>query len=263
MLTHSCPTRPILLALALFGTAACSTPSFDITPRISNMKFEGTIAAGATGVPLQENDVDSNFGLGETSRMLGGRIDADFGSPTLTFGYTPMEFEGDGVVQANISHDGQVITAGQPVHSEVDLQVYSLLATFDLVPSDTVELGIGLGVHSAHFESTIRGVTDTVSLDETAPIPVLAARAGVVLGPVDLSALASGLKIRVDGDDASYLDLDLMARLRFFGDKGKLSGALVAGWRKIDLDLDFEDGTDSIEADLGFEGFFYGLSLGF
>jgi hypothetical protein len=144
------------------------------------------------------------------------------------------------------------------------MDVGSAIWTFDFVPGETVELGLGLGVHWLAFDGRMTDGTDTVELDQDVPVPVLAARAGLVFGPFDVTALLSGLQFKDGGDEATFFDADLMGRWRFLaGIDGHVSGALVLGWHQTDVTLDYTDGSDHVDADLDVSGLYYGLCIGF
>jgi len=256
-------TTPLCVAfLALL--AACSTPRVEIMPRLMQAKLDGTIAANTSGFTLTSNDLADDLGLDETEDEFGARADLVLGGSTFTFAYQPASFSGSGTLAGDITHNGTTITAGTAVDTDTDMDVASALWTHDFVPGENLELGLGLGVQVLDFSSTMRSATDTIDMDQTAPIPVLVGRAGVAFGPVDFSALVSGLTGSFDGNDATFLDADLMARWRFFGGvAGALSGALVLGWKYSDVDLDYTDGGDRTKADANVSGLYYGLSIGF
>ncbi|MBK7644719.1 MAG: hypothetical protein IPJ19_17035 [Planctomycetes bacterium] len=254
---------PVLLALTCC-LAACSAPHLDVIPRIQRAKFDGSVAANISSVTLASNDVDKDLGLGDPSSEFGARADLSFGAGKWTFAYAPASFSGDGTLTADITQGGVTITAGTDVKTDLKMDVATAIWTHDFFPGENVELGLGLGAHLLDFHSTITSTTDSATLDQTIPVPVIAGRAGLVFGPFDVSALLSGLKVKYGGDEATFVDADLMARYRFFGGVGgRLSGAAVLGWRKTDVKLDYTDGGDHTDADVNVSGIYYGLSIGF
>ena len=44
---------------------------------------------------------------------------------------------------------------------------------------------------------------------------------------------------------------------------GRASGFLALGWREVSADVEYEDGTDEVDADLSFSGPYLGFVLGF
>lgn len=263
MRTHSIARSAFLLSsLALLG--ACSAPRLDVIPRIQQAKLDGNVGAVTTGVSVTSNDVANDLGLGDTQSEFGGRADLAFGAGKWTFAYSPSSFSGSGTLSADITQGGVTIPTGTAVDSDVKMDIGTAVWTYDFFPGDNIELGLGLGVHAIDFKGTVTDGTDTVELDQTIPVPVLAARAGVSFGPFDVSALVSGLKAKRGDDEATFVDADLMGRFRFLGGVGgRLSAAAVVGWRKTDVKLDYTDGGDHVNADLNVSGIYYGLSIGF
>jgi hypothetical protein len=262
-----CAQRPFLLAtLACLG--ACSAPQLDVMPRVSQSKLDGTVSVQGGGMSIADNDLDKDLGLGETSTEFGGRADLDFGGETVTLAYSPGSFSGNGTLKSDIDYNGTTIPAATNVASSVDLNLGSLLWTHDFVPSDTVEAGIGLGVQYVDFKSRVTstdaGTPGTVDLSESVPLPVLVVRGGVAFGPVDFSALASGVEANYNGNDAKLFDLDVLARWRILGNSsGHLSGALIVGFHHTKVDADYTNNSDRVKADMTVSGMYYGLSIGF
>jgi hypothetical protein len=260
-------SSPVRLAflLALFsGLGACSAPRVDVMPRLMQAKLDGTLAASNGGGSLTSNDLADDLGMDETADELGARVDMVLGGSTFTFSYAPASFSGSGTLTGDITHGGTTITAGTNVTTDSDLNVSSAIWTHDFVPGENLELGLGLGVQVLDFSAKLVSATDTVTFDQTIPLPVLAGRAGAAFGPFDVSALVTGMGGTYSGNDGSFVDLDLMGRWRFFGGvAGELSGSLVLGWKKTDVKLDYEDGSDRTKGDVNISGIYYGLSIGF
>lgn len=250
-------------ALAALFASSCAMPQLDVTPRVAMFDIEGDVGIATNNVTAK-NDVE-RAGLEKDDSAFGGRIDLDWSSAHVTFTTQQSTHDGDGVLEADVSQGGTTITAGTAVASDLDLGLHTLCITFDLLPTEMFELGLGLGVTAididAAFTSQVNG--DRVDADEVVPVPVLAARGAVVVGPFDASLLAQGMKVDVSGDEATYLDLDLMGRFRLFGERGRFLGALTAGWRQVGLDVEYDDSGDSVEADLDFSGPYLGFTLGF
>lgn len=259
-LSLSSITRLVPLLVALSG---CVAPRVDITPRLGQFDVDGDIGVSTTSVTATNSVKDA--GLQDDESVFGGRVDLTWGGVHLTASAQKSNHDGDGVLEADLSQGGVTITAGTTVASELDLGLYSGIVTFDLIPVDNFELGLGLGATVVDFDAsfTDTGSGDRVATDESVPIPLLAARAGAAFGPVDLSALAGGMKVKFDGDDASYVDLDLMARLRVLGGGERLTGWVALGWRQVDLNVDYDDGDDSVEVDMQFSGPYLGITLAF
>ncbi len=254
--------RSLVLALACAALASCSAPQFTVAPSLGRFEPEGDVSYIDTTQPLPatlDNSVE-DLDLAESENTLGVRADFKFGLPHLTLSTQASSWDGNGTLNADFGG----IPASTAVDTELDLALHRLALTFDVLPSDMFELGLGFGVTVADVEAQVTdsGNTLTESADEIAPLPVLALRAGVRVWRLDFEALLSGMSIDYDGDEATYLEADLNAKLALFGAPGSANGSLVVGWRQIDLDVEYDDGDAAAAVDLSFSGPYFGLQLG-
>ena len=252
------------LVLACASTAlilgACAAPSFDVQPRYSRPAISGR--AGATSGGVGGSADLERAGL-DQDEAISLRADLDFGSPRLVGLADAPEFAGDGTIDVTVSDGTNTIAAGTPVSSELNLAHYDLALVFDLVPGDTIDLGIGFGAAyldlDFRFEDT--GTGTVVASHEQAPVPILAATAGVWIGPVELSAFGGGVQYKQNDDDLTFLDLDAYARLKLFGGASRLRASLVGGYRYTDFKLDYTDDSSDIDADFTIQGPYVGLEV--
>jgi len=256
------------ILLSLFS-AACSTTHFSVLPRGGKFEPEGDIAvsgdAGTVGVSAS-NSVEA-LGLVEDDRVPGIRGDVDFGIACLTVAWQQSENGGTGTLEAEISDDDTTIAAGTDIESVFDFGLGEVLVTFDMIPGDTFELGLGLGATVIDLDVS---VTDILTGDVVDPdrqlfaAPLLAVRAGARFWRLDVQALLGGIDFSYEGDSASLYDLDAFARLNLFGEPSRGYGALVVGYRFFDLDVEYDDdsGSSAVDADVTFDGPYVALSLG-
>ena len=151
----------------------------------------------------------------------------------------------------------------------MELALHRALLTFDLLPTEMFELGLGFGISAVDVKASITDVDpltpgmDSESIDETLPIPVLALRGGLQVWRLEFEALVAGMTATASGDDATFLDTDLAARLRLFG-LGPVDALLSLGYRRVDLEVEYDDDNgDAAEADLSFDGPYVGLRISF
>ena len=251
----------ICLAAAALLTA-CSTPRLDVTPRWGTLDIDGNLGV-STGAVAAKADLNT-AGLQKDDSVLGARVDFDWGPSHLMVSGQQSEHGGDGTLDATLSSGGTTITAGTAVTSEFDLGLYSAAYTFDFVPTDLVEVGLGLGVSYLDISASFQDQTtmEIIDGDQGLPVPVLAARLGTRIWRIDASLQAQGMSASVDGNDLTYVDLDFMAKLRLLGGEDHLGGHLTAGYRWVDLELDYEnDDGDQVDGDMTFSGPYIGLTL--
>jgi hypothetical protein len=259
-------TSTFALAIPAFlFVASCSAPEFWVEPAYGSLSLDGDVrATSASSSTSADNSVDS-LGLDDAEGVLVARADFDWLAPHLTVRATEVEFSGDGVLDAEISEGGVVIPASTPVTSDVELSLASAVLTFDLAPTDVLELGLGFGVAWIDFAAELRdpATGDTVDADEAVPVPMLAARVAGDVWRLRLEALASGLAFDAGDTSATLLDLDLGARMQLFGRSGERGGYLAVGWRSTSVDAETQHGSDEFEASLGLAGPYVGLAFGF
>jgi hypothetical protein len=247
------------------GTAlllsACSAPGASITPRFAQVDVDGDIGVQQGSSVNAQASVDS-LGLEKADSVIGLRVDVDFGGH-WTFSAQDSTHDGDGTADATLSQGGVTINVGDPVSTEFDLGLYSAAVTWDLMPTDALELGLGVGVTAFDIDANITETAggQTVSTDEMLPVPFLAGRIGFAMGPVDVSGLLGWVSIDYSGDEATFLDLDTMAKVRVFGDDDRLAGWIALGYRFLNAEVAYEDGSDSVDADIDFSGPWLGLVL--
>jgi hypothetical protein len=151
------------------------------------------------------------------------------------------------------------IPVGASVSSEFDAQWYILEATYSLFRSETVDAGIGLGVHAVDLDTTLSArvqVGDrevevvSGSLDTLAPLPNFVVYATWKFSPRWLLVARMGY-FTLDYDKYSG-DMVNAHGLLTYGVSPRWS--LGFGYQFVELDLDIEK-TDYVEAyDIDFAG---------
>lgn len=258
------PARPLPLAVPLVSLALAScAPSLKVMPRIGALELEGDLL-------ISEDEVDAtnsvgDLGLDDREATPSALLDLEWGSPHLTLATQSTSFSGDGRLAGALEYEGNTIPAGADVASDLDLGIHSGILTFDVAPTPIMELGIGFGVTAVAIDARFRedGTGTTVDTDEVLPVPVLAARVGFWVDNVEVAGLISGMDASVDDADVQMLDLDVYARYHFFGFAQHGSGSVVLGWRRLDLDAEYEDEDSVIDAELRLTGPYLGVQFGF
>lgn len=251
-----------LVALSLV-LGACSAPSARVIPRFGQFDVDGDIGVQQGTSVNAKASVDA-LGLEKDDSVIGVRVDAQL-RRHWTFSFQDSTHDGDGVADATLSQGGVTINVGDPVSSEFDLGLYQAAVTWDLLPTDTAELGIGLGITGLDVKAKITETVgnQSVDTDELVAVPVLAGRFGVALGPVDVSGLLGWISVDYSGDEVSFLDFDGMASVRLLGDGDRLAGWIAVGYRYVDAEIAYDDGGDAVDAQIDFSGPWIGLMLSF
>lgn len=253
----------VVLSLIAATLAACAAPQFTVAPTFGQFEPDGDVSYIDTTQPVPatiDNSVD-DLGLADSEDTFGVRADMKFGVPHLTVSTQASSWSGNGTLNADFGG----IPAATAVDTDLDLALHRFALTFDVLPTDMFELGLGFGVTVADIEAQVTDSGNSISesADEIAPLPVLALRAGVRVWRLDFEALISGMTIDYDGNEATYLEADINAKLAVFGAPGSLNGSVLVGWREVQLDVEYDDGDAAAAVDLTFSGPYFGIQLGF
>lgn len=248
----------ILVLVPFLTLGACATPSLEVQPRYGTFDISGSAGVSSSGVSGAA-DVEQ-AGLSDDT-AFSGRADLKFGSPHLVALAQAPSFEGTGTLDVSLDDGTNTISAGAAVDSQIDLQTYDLALLFDFVPGDTVEVALGLG--AAYLDVDMRfeaiGTGTVVDEQESLPIPLVCGLASVWVGPVQLSGFVGGMDISSQGDSLTYVDADVYARWKLFGGSELLRASLVVGYRLTDFQLQYDDGSNSVDTDLRVAGPYIGL----
>ncbi len=256
---------PLSAALALAAAvSSCSAPSLRVSPRIGQIEPTGGLIAVTAGDPELGTDLDA-LGLTEESIFL-PRLDFEAGPFQWTLDYAGLDYSGQGETSAEIDLGGATISGNVQVATELDIQLYRSSFTWDVIPGDTVDLGIGFGLGAADFAASVTDIdpltpgSDSGSVDQLVPLPYAAGSATIEIGPVGLEGLVGYFSLDLDDVEVSYLDIDANAYWQFVDAAGAGIRAVV-GMRIIELAAAFDDGDDRIDADQEFSGPYAGLTI--
>lgn len=254
--------RSLLPILLLAIPAACATPRLQVMPRYTPFDVDGDFGISAAGV--ESTNSWDDLGAERDDGVLGLRADFKWGMPHLTISTQSSTHDGDGTLTADIDQGGTTFTAGSDVATELDLGIHQGVLTFDLAPTDMVEFGLGLGVTLLDVDMAITDdfSGDTISTDESVPMPVLAVRGGLRHGDFEAAALVTGMSLDISDVDVSFFDIDLFGRWKFFGGDDHIRGSLVIGYRMVTLEVDYDDDDEEVEVDLDMTGPYIGLQFG-
>ncbi len=261
-MAHGYVARSIGFGL-LAAMCGCSAPSLDVTPRVMWLDLEGELGA-STGAISGTTSWD-RIGLDEEPTAPAIRGDLHAGPLDLTVDAMAVGFEGTGETDAQLDLDGVTIPIATTVDSELDLAALRLTSTWDLVPGELVTIGVGVGLAvvdvSARIENTGNG--DTIESDEIVPLPYGAVRIGLDLGALEFEGLGSILAVDVGDSEASYLDVDALARWRILGGEDRVNLSIAAGYRFSDIEIEYDDGSETVRIDAQLSGPWVGATITF
>ena len=260
---QSTRSRLSIPVLAASLAAGCQVvPSVVGYARYAPRDISGDALVSSSGASAKA-DVD-DMGLKEDDSVFEPRVDVAWANLDLTVSGYEARFEGDGTLDTEFTQGGTTITAGDMVTSDLKFRTASALATFDLVPTDLVDVGVGVG--AAYFDLDLRTesltTSETIQTSEKFIMPVLAARAQVEVGPFRVNVTGSGLTGKYQGVDGTYFDLDTFAEWQASDLIGFRAG-IVVGYRLTVFDFDYHDSGSDIDVDVTLSGPYAGVTLGF
>jgi hypothetical protein len=250
-----------LIAAALLPS--CFAPTIDATARYTQLTPKGNLAISDAAL-FTSNSLE-DLGLDDKEGLPGAMVDFQWLGPHISVSTQSGSWSGAGMLSGEFSDGTITIPAAASVDSELDLAIHSAIVTWDFLPGDA-ELGLGFGVDLLDLKGsfTDTGTTDVIDFDETLPLPMLAVRGNVHVGSIELGGHIAGFKLDYDGNDAEFIDMDLMGRYHFIGGSSRASGSVMLGFRSVSLKVDYEgDSSERIVADLDFTGPFIGAQLSF
>ena len=256
--------RLLALTLALSAAvASCGAPSASFTTRILNYEVSGDLLV-SEGAATTSSDVE-RLGMSEDDGAFAPKASFNWGAFQLDLAHSDTEHSGTGVADADLELDGITISGSDTVFTDFQMAKTDLLMTWDVIPGDTVDVGLGFGAALLDLDASIESLTvpgADISTDEQVPVPMLAGRVGVELWDLDLEGVVSGLSVDVDGNTATVIDLDVGLNWQLVDLGGTVLGAITVGYKSFDIDVEYDDGASgSVDLDLAFTGPYFGITL--
>ncbi len=252
---------PLLFSFSAL-LCACSAPTLSGDLGYGQFSFSGKVGYSLTSssTPIR-NDVRSSLGFDDPEPFPYARAKAGFGPILVSASAFQLSTSGSGTLDAQFGS----ISAGTQVHADMDItsirgSVY-LFDVFDIVPLPFVSLKPGVGVDYFDISLKADALSGAVQedFDTKAPIPILAARAGVDLGIVEGVVEAGGIKIDYGDElDGTFLDLEGMVKVH-----PAANFTLFAGYRYINVDGKGKDGDNNYDVGLILQGWMIGGGLRF
>jgi len=270
-------SRLLLAALSL--TLGACVPSLHLTPSYGSFDVSGDLSGVDTSNPMVAVSTSTSLealGLNESDDTFNPRVVLEAGAMQISISALNAGFNGTGDLDADLTGDSPIdgsqttITAGTAVTTLFDFEALSGTITWDFIPTDFVEFGLGIGVTMLDLnfilaESIPADPNNPLSVegDETFPIPLIAARAGFEVGPVDVDAVLGVIDVSIDDGEAAIIDGDIAARYHLFGGDERFAAYLVAGYRFFDVDAEYTDDDTEVEVNFTIDGPYIGARISF
>jgi len=263
-MTHllASPRSTAALVLALVLAASCQVvPDLTVTPRYGTREVSGDLLI--TSGPATSTADAEVLGLEEDDGVFSPRVELSWLGFDLWASGSSALYEGEGTLEETFDLGGITIMIGDDVASSLDLTTAQVAITWDLVPTDALDVGLGVGVAYFDFEAEITSLTtsQTLRTAEEFVMPVLAARIEGDIGPVRANVVGAGLTGSYEGAEGTYFDVDAFLEYELSDLVGFHLGIQV-GYQAAVFDFEYDDDDGRTIADLTFEGPYVGLSLG-
>lgn len=248
-------------ALLALATSACVAPSASITPRAYSLEADGRFSGTSSGVSAF-SDLET-LGITEKDEPIGASAVLQWTGARLALSAVDTSFSGNGTATVDITLGGTTIMAPTAVFTQMDLALYTAYLTWDLIPTEKADLGLGFGLAVLDFDASVATVPPAAiaSTSDTLPVPVVTGHAGTAWGDLALGGDVGLFEVEIDNENARVLDLDASLSWQFFDVPGNLGGSLVLGYRLIDIQADYEDDSSFVEVEMDVSGPYLGLSF--
>jgi hypothetical protein len=248
-----------LLVLLAFS-AGCASPTVQLCSDSVVPVAQGSIRGGSATL-----GGDASFGeLGVQDAECAGaspRIDIIGEAGTLSFGYMPATYAGEGTLASDLQFGGGSFERDSDVSTVMGADLMTARWTHDLVSTTPIKVGVGVGFCGLGLKMKVQDLDGSAEgeFDELIPLPMAVAKLEGDLGRLGFEA-SYGLH-ETSGADGGFRLQDLDARLSV--DIKDSVGALVFGYREVRLDGTNFDAGESTSLSVAFGGPYLGLTLGF
>jgi hypothetical protein len=252
----------LLTGILLMTAPACSTPKVSPMLRVASLDISGDLDFKGGGI-INSSTSASRLGLDEET-VFQPRVDLDWPRCHLSVEGFQADYDGTGTLNNTLTLGGITIPFNTPVSSDWELGFYRAVFTYDFFPIEFFELGLGGGLGMLDYDLEMRSLSSAsrISSDDDLYFAFLSVRAYKEFGKFDALAMVSGLSADIDDEDMSYFDTEASVGYQLFGDEN-LNGRLLAGYRFINVDYEYDDKGRDVELDADFDGPFIGFRLVF
>ena len=260
----------VMVALTLILLFTCVStlhagPRIKPGLRVSLLGIDGQFGATSSGSGSSIGSSASALGL-DSETIFQPQVDFDWKRWHLWLIGFKADYSGSGIAEANIQLGNlPPITAGTPVRTDAGFTYVTANLIFDIIPTDLVELGIGLGGGVVDYELAFQSEISPlrVATDNTLPFAFPMLRIAKEFGRFGLLGTVGGISVSFSGHDISYLQADVNASYRIFGEEDKLQGHVALGYQYFRMDYEYEDQGGIGIIDVTLDGPYVAFALSF
>ncbi len=180
-------TGKLIAAMAVlflgFSPTSQADETFAIKAGFMLLSPSGTFGATINNIGTRiDLEKDLNF---DNSTQPTAAIDIYLGDSLLSFGFTPISFKGQGVLNRTINYNGNTFAIGSVASSEFKADLFDLSYTYFVINMDDLpsrfQLGLETSVKIFNAKTTVTSAVLTTSKNNTIAIPTVGLRGRVAL----------------------------------------------------------------------------------
>jgi outer membrane protein len=227
-----------VLTLLLIAGSSWADEIVSLKAGYISLNPDGIFALDSGGISGTEVNFDDDLNFDDSEEFF-AEIALNLGNFRLTAGYLPIDFSGKGNLNQTIIFNGKSFLINSDVSSSVDMDIYDLGLTWNIINVDDLPVRVQLGPELSVkvVDADVSMVDHTTGFSEsdslTAPVPTVGARARI--GLADWVALVGRVGY-MEYDGNSFLDVDGQVEFSPLPLVG-----IFAGYRYLDLDIDESD----------------------
>ncbi len=249
-----------LAVVALAAVPALADEMVSVKAGYQVLAPEGNFSVSGGSLAGSPIDLERDLGF-DDSKNLTAEVALQFGDLRLAAGYLPIKFSGNGTLNRTVNFNGQTYSGSVQTSSDVDINLYDVGLTYNILNFDDLpvrfQLGPEIAVKIVDAKLSLDGqedLTGTPLHEEesvTAPIPTIGAR--VRVGIADYLAVVGRVGY-LKYQDNSFLDADGQVEFSPIPLVG-----VYGGYRYFDVKVDESD----IYLDTQFSGPYAGAFVRF
>ena len=189
----------------------------------------------------------------------------EWGEWNLFFSASKGVYDGSFIANQDIWLKDDVILKGEHVTGKIEMGIYSLSATYDLVEDPTSNVALGFGALVLDYSTEFASTSATVGSDMIIPMPYLALSGRKDIGKYRFIGVGGAAYYDGEYDSMDYtvyfVTLDARAGYEFYND-GKYKSTFYVGYRYLYMDskTSQDDGSWYKETDT-YDGPFINLAI--
>lgn len=250
----------LLLSVGLVVLPACAEMTYrtDVGAVFPVVKGQIALQNAAGDIVLHNNqqDIESNMGLGDTEVSPYLHLQTDGGRHRVRLHAFYSDAEGSGTVTGDRGYGG--IATGSQVTTS--LEFYAVQATYgyQVFRDDHFRIGLGGTIGAYGFDLAARSATNRDEVETSLIVPMLYVEAEAYLGPVIVGGDAGIIAGDFRDGDGRYGDVEAFVKA-----VPHENFELMAGYRYVLLDAHGTATSRDFDADLEIRGFFLGGGVRF